>query len=154
MSRPHGIRHHCSRIVRRSPGDLAVRLEPVGYMTTVDTANDLSHILLVIMGTVGSIVALLFLLAAVEPPTTKSRQLNGTHRIASRTPARTDRENAPHHCQGNGLAPAIPVTSPHAKSGWMAQVRPRPEPLGSCSTGERSTENGSLLRLVRRRRNV
>ena len=42
-------------------------------MTRVDTANDLSQILLVIVGTVGSIGALLFLLAAIEPQTTRSR---------------------------------------------------------------------------------
>jgi hypothetical protein len=38
----------------------------------VDT-NDLTQILVVIVGTVGSIVVLLFLLAAIEPPTTRFR---------------------------------------------------------------------------------
>lgn len=50
-------------------------------MTRVDTANDLSQIMLVILGTVGCIVALLFLLAAIEPPATKSRHASGTRRI-------------------------------------------------------------------------
>jgi hypothetical protein len=60
----------------------------------VDTANDLSQILLVILGTLGCIVALLFLLAAIEPPATKSRHASGTGRIAPPNLARTDRENA------------------------------------------------------------
>jgi hypothetical protein len=39
----------------------------------VDTANDLDQILLVVFGTLGGIMGLLFLLAAIDPRTDKTR---------------------------------------------------------------------------------
>ena len=58
-----------------------------GYIAWVDTANDLSQILFVVLGTVGSIVTLLFLLAAIEPQTTKFRfQAGGPTRAARPEP--------------------------------------------------------------------